>query len=41
MQRTVRLADGAVTLAEAGAPEELNVTDAALVNTFGPNTACC
>jgi len=36
MQRTVRLSDGAVTLAEALAPEELKVTDAALVNTFGP-----
>ena len=36
MQRTVRLADGAVTLAQASAPEELTVSDTALVNTFGP-----
>jgi xanthine dehydrogenase accessory factor len=36
MQRTVRLADGAVTLAPASAPEELTVSDTALVNTFGP-----
>jgi xanthine dehydrogenase accessory factor len=34
--RTVRLADGAVTQAEAAAPEELIVTDRALRNTFGP-----
>jgi xanthine dehydrogenase accessory factor len=36
MQRTVRLADGAVTLAQAFAPEALTVSDTALVNTFGP-----
>lgn len=36
MQRTVRLADGAVTLAEAGSPAELSVDDTELVNTFGP-----
>jgi len=36
MQRTVRLADGAVTLAEARAPAELSVSPVELVNTFGP-----
>lgn len=36
MQRTVRLADGAVALAEAGSPAELSVDDTELVNTFGP-----
>lgn len=36
MRRTVQLADGAVTLAEARAPEELALTDSALTNTFGP-----
>jgi len=36
MQRTVRLADGAVALAEATSPAELSVDDAELVNTFGP-----
>ena len=36
MQRTVRLADGAVSLNEATAPEELHVDDTELVNTFGP-----
>lgn len=36
MQRTVRLADGAVTLAEARAPAELSVSSIELVNTFGP-----
>ncbi len=36
MRRTVRLSDGAVTLAPAVAPEELTVSDSALVNTFGP-----
>ncbi|MBO9515220.1 MAG: XdhC family protein [Variovorax sp.] len=36
MQRTVRLADGAATLAEAASPAELSIDDAALVNTFGP-----
>jgi xanthine dehydrogenase accessory factor len=36
MRRTVRLADGAATLAEAQAPEELQVNDGVLVNTFGP-----
>ncbi|MES2687144.1 MAG: XdhC family protein [Pseudomonadota bacterium] len=36
MQRSVRLTDGAVTLAAATAPAELGVTALALVNTFGP-----
>ncbi len=36
MQRTVRLADGAVTLEEAHAPEELRIAGGVLVNTFGP-----
>ncbi len=36
MQRSVSLADGAVTLAEAAVPAELSVDDAVLVNTFGP-----
>lgn len=36
MQRTVRLADGAVTLAGARAPAELSVSPVELVNTFGP-----
>jgi len=36
MRRTVRLADGAVTLAEAQAPEELRLDGTALANTFGP-----
>lgn len=36
VRRTVRLSDGAVTLAEAQAPEELVVSDTVLVNTFGP-----
>jgi len=36
MQRTVRLADGAVALAEAISPAELSVDDNELVNTFGP-----
>jgi xanthine dehydrogenase accessory factor len=36
MQRTVRLSDGAVALAQTSAPEELTVSDTALVNTFGP-----
>ncbi len=36
MQRAVRLSDGAVTLAQALAPAELDVSDAELVNTFGP-----
>ncbi|MES2975997.1 MAG: XdhC family protein [Pseudomonadota bacterium] len=36
MRRTVRLADGAVTQAAATTPEELSVSDTALVNTFGP-----
>jgi xanthine dehydrogenase accessory factor len=36
MQRTVRLADGAVTLAPAHAPAELVIDGTALVNTFGP-----
>ncbi|MDH6595280.1 xanthine dehydrogenase accessory factor [Variovorax sp. TBS-050B] len=36
MRRTVTLADGAVRLAEATAPDELRVDDAQLANTFGP-----
>ncbi len=36
MRRTVRLADGAVTLEEAQAPEELRIAGGVLVNTFGP-----
>jgi xanthine dehydrogenase accessory factor len=36
MQRTVRLIDGAVALAQTSVPEELRVSDTALVNTFGP-----
>lgn len=36
MRRTVRLADGAVTLGEALAPQELNLGDQDLANTFGP-----
>ncbi|MES2954940.1 MAG: XdhC family protein, partial [Pseudomonadota bacterium] len=36
MQRSVRLTDGAVTLAAATAPAELGLTSLALVNTFGP-----
>jgi xanthine dehydrogenase accessory factor len=36
MQRTVRLTDGAVTLAAARAPAELSVSSVELVNTFGP-----
>ena len=36
MRRTVHLADGRVTLAPAEAPTELNVDDAQLTNTFGP-----
>ncbi|MEO8022819.1 XdhC family protein [Polaromonas sp.] len=36
MQRTVRLADGAVTLAEARGPAELSLSPHELVNTFGP-----
>jgi xanthine dehydrogenase accessory factor len=36
MRRRVRLADGAVTLEEAQAPDELKLTDAELINTFGP-----
>src|SRR3954466_7458623 len=36
MRRSVRLADGAVTLDEAPAPEELAVHDDRLVNVFGP-----
>ncbi|WP_397409319.1 XdhC family protein [Polaromonas sp.] len=36
MQRTVRLTDGAVTLATARAPAELSVSSVELVNTFGP-----
>ena len=36
MQRTVRLADGAVTLAPTQAPEDLAVDAVQLTNTFGP-----
>jgi xanthine dehydrogenase accessory factor len=36
MRRTVRLADGAVNLEEASAPEQLTLGEHALVNTFGP-----
>lgn len=36
MRRTVRLADGAVTLQEALAPEELSMAGGVLVNIFGP-----
>ena len=36
MQRTVRLADGAVTLAPTQAPEDLKVDAQQLTNTFGP-----
>jgi xanthine dehydrogenase accessory factor len=36
VQRTVSLADGSVTLAEATAPDVLSVNDSELVNTFGP-----
>ncbi len=36
MQRTVRLADGLVSLSEARAPQELSMGSAELVNTFGP-----
>jgi len=36
MQRSVRLTDGAVTLAPATAPADLGLTSLALVNTFGP-----
>lgn len=36
VRRTVRLADGAVTLAQAQAPEELAASSTELVNTFGP-----
>jgi xanthine dehydrogenase accessory factor len=36
MQRSVRLADGAVTLVPAAVPAELGLSALALVNTFGP-----
>jgi xanthine dehydrogenase accessory factor len=36
MRRTVRIADGAVTLAEAQAPQELSLGGGVLANTFGP-----
>ena len=36
MRRSVRLADGVVTLTQASAPEELNASATELVNTFGP-----
>jgi xanthine dehydrogenase accessory factor len=36
MRRSVRLADGAVTQGEAGAPEELSLQDGVLATVFGP-----
>jgi xanthine dehydrogenase accessory factor len=36
VQRTVRLADGAVSLQPSARPEDLSVSSAELVNTFGP-----
>lgn len=36
MQRSVRLADGHVTLASSAAPAELALTKTELINTFGP-----
>ena len=36
VQRTVRLADGAVSLKPSARPEDLSVTATELVNTFGP-----
>ena len=36
MRRSVRLADGVVTLTQASAPEELSASATELVNTFGP-----
>ena len=36
MQRTVRLADGAVTLQPSARPEDLTVSTTELINTFGP-----
>ena len=36
VRRTVLLADGSVTLAQADAPAELDVDDTQLANTFGP-----
>lgn len=36
MQRTVRLVDGAVTLAPANTPAELVIDEVTLINTFGP-----
>jgi xanthine dehydrogenase accessory factor len=36
VRRSVRLADGKVTLAEARAPEELGIADGVLASTFGP-----
>lgn len=36
MRRSVRLADGQVSLSEASAPEELSMRDDVLSNTFGP-----
>lgn len=35
-QRSVRLADGAVTLSASGAPSELVLSNTELINTFGP-----
>lgn len=36
MRRITRLADGSVTLEEAGTPQALEIDDARLANTFGP-----
>jgi xanthine dehydrogenase accessory factor len=36
VQRTVRLSDGAVSLQTSATPDNLKVTDAAIINTFGP-----
>jgi xanthine dehydrogenase accessory factor len=36
MRRITRLADGGVTLEEASTPQELEIDDARLANTFGP-----
>jgi xanthine dehydrogenase accessory factor len=36
VQRTVRLSDGAISLQTSAAPDNLKVSDAAIINTFGP-----
>jgi xanthine dehydrogenase accessory factor len=36
MRRVTRIADGSVTLEEAGTPQELEIDDTHLANTFGP-----